>query len=438
MKFKKTGFAAVALIAAAALGACSPGSLGSTADQSSDAKIKLSFLGDNTEMTTKAAEALAAAFNASQDEIEVKYEGRPAGTDGDNVVKTRLATGEMTDIFQYNSGSLLQALDPATNLVDLTGEDFMDRVSDTFKSSVTSGDKLYGVPLGQAQGGGILYNKAVFKQVGIEVPKTWAEFMANNEKIKAAGVDPVIQSYGDTWTSQLFVLADFHNVLSADPDWADKYTANQAKYENEPALKGFQRLEDVAKAGFMNEDFATTKYDQALMKLVKGEGAQYPMITFAVNTYVEMDGAAAENIGFFAQPGDNEASYGMTAWAPGGIYIPSTTTGEKLEAAKKFLAWVATPEACDAQTEAVTPTGPYMIEGCTLPDGLPAAVNDLQQFIDDGNASPALEFLSPVKGPNLEKITVEVGSGIRSAIDGAKLYDQDVKKQAQQLGLEGW
>ena len=46
--------------------------------------------------------------------------------------------------------------------------------------------------------------------------------------------------------------------------------------------------------------------------------------------------------------------------------------------------------------------------------------------------------MSPVKGPALEQITVEVGSGIRPAQDGAALYDQDVKKQAQQLGLEGW
>ena len=54
--------------------------------------------------------------------------------------------------------------------------------------------------------------------------------MANNEKIKAAGKAPVIQTYGDTWTSQLFVLGDFHNVAAADPDFADEYTANKAKY----------------------------------------------------------------------------------------------------------------------------------------------------------------------------------------------------------------
>ena len=59
-------------------------------------------------------------------------------------------------------------------------------------------------------------------------------------------------------------------------------------------------------------------------------------------------------------------------------------------------------------------------------------------YVDSGAVTPALEFLSPIKGPALEQITVEVGSGIRDAQAGAELYDEDVEKQAQQLGLEGW
>ena len=92
----------------------------------------------------------------------------------------------------------------------------------------------------------------------------------------------------------------------------------------------------------------------------------------------------------------------------------------------------------DAVSEATVPNGPFMLTACELPDGLPTAVTDLEQYINDGNASPALEFLSPINGPNLEQITVEVGSGIATAADGAARYDEDVKKQAQQLGLEGW
>jgi raffinose/stachyose/melibiose transport system substrate-binding protein len=66
------------------------------------------------------------------------------------------------------------------------------------------------------------------------------------------------------------------------------------------------------------------------------------------------------------------------------------------------------------------------------------AVKDFNAYVERGAVTTALEFQSPIKGPALEQVTVEVGSGIRSAKDGAARYDQDVEKQAQQLGLEGW
>ena len=83
-------------------------------------------------------------------------------------------------------------------------------------------------------------------------------------------------------------------------------------------------------------------------------------------------------------------------------------------------------------------SGPFAISSCKLPDDVPALVKDMEPYIQGDKSAPALEFVSPIKGPNLERITVEVGSGIRSAEEGAKLYDEDVKKQAQQLGLPGW
>ena len=194
----------------------------------------------------------------------------------------------------------------------------------------------------------------------------------------------------------------------------------------------------VKKAGYLNKDYASAKNSQGLQKLVKGSGAQYPMLTFVIGTYSALSDTAAQDIGFFAQPGDDAATNALTGWSPGALYIPTSATGDKQAAAKKFLAFVATPEACDVQSKAVAPSGPYMVKGCTLPSGLPAAVTDVQKYYTDGKVKPALEFLSPIKGPNLEKITVEVGSGITSAADGAKRYDEDVKKQAQQLGLPGW
>ena len=425
---------AVAAAGLLALGACSAGDLGS-----SDDGTTVSFLVDNEPSTVKNSEALAKAFNAKNPGIKVKVETRPQGGEGDNIVKTRLATGDMANVFAYNSGSLFQALKPEQNLVALDDQAYQSTIDQVFKTTVTSGGKVYGAPYGAAVGGGILYNKAVYSRLGLQVPKTWAEFMANNAKLKAAGVAPVVQTYQDTWTSQVIVLGDFHNVAAAQPDFADRFTKNQAKFATTPAaLRSFQRLQEIHDAGYQNSDFASLKLEQGLKMLAEGGGAHFPILTFALATLAANNPDQVKDVGFFALPGDDADKFGLTVWEPGAFYIPKSTTGAKLDAAKKFIAFAVSKEGCDTIIKTTTPGGPFVIKGCTLPDNVPPAVKDMQPYFDSGANSPALEFLSPVKGPALEQITVEVGSGIRKAADGAALYDQDVKKQAQQLGLPGW
>jgi raffinose/stachyose/melibiose transport system substrate-binding protein len=400
--------------------------------------VELSFLVANSEQAIKPAEALIEAFEAKNPNVNIDLETGPQGSELDNMVKTRLATGEMNDVFVYLAGSLFQALKPESQLTPLNDESWVADLDEAYTPTVSAGDQVYGAPFGSAFGGGILYNKKVYEKLGLEIPETWDEFMANNAKIKAAGIDPVIQSYGETWTSQLFVLADYHNVAAASPDWDQKYTANQVKYSQEPAIEGFKHLEEINKAGYLNKNFASVKFPPALSLLANGKGAHYPALTIIVPNLETSDPDKIDDVGFFAQPAMEADNTGMTLWLPLAAYIPKTTEGAKLDAAKKFLAFIASPEGCDVSSKAYAPTGPYMLKGCELPDNVPAAVKDLQPYVDEGKVTPALEFLSPVKGPALEQITVEVGSGLRSAEDGAKLYDEDVKKQAQQLGLEGW
>jgi raffinose/stachyose/melibiose transport system substrate-binding protein len=286
-------------------------------------------------------------------------------------------------------------------------------------------------------GGGILYNKTIFEEQGLEVPLTWEEFAANNQKLLDAGITPVGASFGDTWTSQLFVLADYYNVAQAVPNFAEEYTANRVKYATTPAaLAGFEHLEEANQKGWWNEDYGAATFEDAQAMLLDGEIAQYPMLTFALGGMATIDAEAATNIGFFAQPGTDAAVNGMTLWMPIAAYIANTT--DHPEEAKDFLAFVASVEGTEAMTAAVAPQGPYLIDGASLPDDVLPAVKDVEAYTEAGNVSPALEFLSPVKGPNLEHITVEVGSGLRGAADAAALYDEDVEKQAQQLGLPGW
>ena len=403
------------------------------------APVKLTYMVGDVETDQLIAHALVDAYVKEHPNVTIELENRPGGSEGDNVIKTRLATGDMTDLFSYNAGSLIQALNPTSTLVDLTDEPFMANVDDAFKQTVSQNGRVFGTPDQTAMGGGILYNKKIYEDLGLSVPKTWEEFAANNEKIKEAGIAPVIATYGDTWTSQLFVLADYYNVQASDPTFADDYTANKAKYATTPAaMAGFEHLREGYDKGWYQQDFATAKFDQGLELLANGGGAHYPMLSFALPTIATNWPDKVNDIGFFAQPGTDAAKNGATIWMLLANYIPQTTTGEKLAVAKDFLAFTVSPEAVAALNAAVPPSGPYLIKGAALPDDALPAVLDIAAYIDSGNSAPALEFLSPVKGPSLEQITVAVGTGQMTPEEAAAAYDKDVEKQAQQLGLPVW
>ena len=82
-------------------------------------------------------------------------DNQPGGTEGDNLMKTKLATGEMADVFHYNSGSLFQALNPDQNLVPLTDEPWVAELTEDFKAVVSTDRTAPTAPRGTTQAGGV-------------------------------------------------------------------------------------------------------------------------------------------------------------------------------------------------------------------------------------------------------------------------------------------
>ena len=124
-----------------------------------------------------ASSGYQAVFDLCEKEtgIHIETELRASGGDGDNQVKTRLASGEMTDLCGYNSGAKLNELDPESNFIDISGEEWASRLDDTFASAVSAGSDsaVYGVPLTATNLGCILYNKDLYEKYDLEVPDTW-------------------------------------------------------------------------------------------------------------------------------------------------------------------------------------------------------------------------------------------------------------------------
>jgi raffinose/stachyose/melibiose transport system substrate-binding protein len=228
-----------------------------------------------------------------------------------------------------------------------------------------------------------------------------------------------------------------YNVAQAYPNFAEDYTNNKAKYADLPkAMAGFEHLQEGFESQWYQQDFETTLFPQGMELFANGKIAHWAMGTFIMPAIGANYPDKVNGIGYFGLPGTDGSKPGTAIWMPLSFYAPKTT--EHADVVKDFFAFVASTEGVDALNAATLPAGPYLIKGATLPDNVAPFVKDLNAYIESGNAYPALEFLSPIKGPNLEQICVAVGTGQMTAAEGAAAYDDDVVKQAQQLGLPGW
>ena len=87
-----------------------------------------------------------------------------------------------------------------------------------------------------------------------------------------------------------------------------------------------------------------------------------------------------DNIGVFALPAANADDTKLTVWLPNGVYIPKTTEGDQLAAAKSFVAFINSEAGCKVQDAAGTVAGPYAISTCKVPDDAPALVGRVRLY----------------------------------------------------------
>lgn len=366
--------------------------------------------------------------------IKVNVEVIASAPEGDNIVKTRLASGEMTDILSYNSGALLSAINPSEHFIDMTDSEVASTFDEAFTQAASVDGVLYGVPFANSSSGGVMYNKEIYEKYNLEVPETWDEFIANCDTLKEAGETALIGSFADVWTAQVPFLADNYALLQSEPDFPERFTEGTAKYAtSEAGLRSWEKLE--ATHEYYNEDYLATTYNDACDMLVNGEGAQYIMLTQAIRNIYSLYGLEEANkIGFFPIPGDTPEETGMTVWASGALY--GNKNSENADAVKAFLEWWVSDEAIDAYVAEILPDGPYH-NGYELPEGVFDAVKvDMQKYIDEDKTALAMEFLTPVKGANCPQLCQELGSGQSTAAETAQAYDEDCLKQAVQLGLD--
>ena len=147
-------------------------------------------------------QAIADAYTAAHPNVTIKITVLE-----NEAFKTKLADDgrrpTIPDLFQSWGGGIMAAQADAGLLKDITADiaSWKDTINPGAMSIYAYNGKQYGVPWDMGMIG-FWYNKDAFAQAGITAPPaTWDEYLADVEKLKAAGIDPLAIAGKDKWPS---------------------------------------------------------------------------------------------------------------------------------------------------------------------------------------------------------------------------------------------
>lgn len=257
------------------------------------------------------------------------------------VLQTKLAVNQPPDIVQYNLYSATTDLNLERNFLTLDDQPWVSRISN--QDVLSAYGHVYGFHISQDTGmQGVVYNKDIFKELGLSVPTTYNEFLEVCKKIKEAGYTPLYMPFKDNWSIAIWPGAAFADYVSnKDPEFWDKLNSNQKKWTDEPKFTTIlDEQYQLYKSGYTNKDILSDTYDVASGKFINKEFAMMFMGDWFIQDVLKKQ--PDMNMGLFPIPySDSPAKLGASPMG-GQLFIPKKA--EHIEAAEKFLDYIASKD----------------------------------------------------------------------------------------------
>ncbi len=343
MREHKWWLAAVGLAAAAAvLASAVSASARSTADPKSlSGDITLA-----TELTTNRAwPVLIANFNRVYPNVHVNWTGGVASAARPALLATQFQSGNAPDILLMGAGTAnppsVLGYAAGGYLADMSKAPWRKRIPAFSKPMVTLNGKVYGWNLRVVAGPSIAYNKDIFRQLGLTVPKTFSQFLATCRAIKRkdSSLIPMLIIGGNinALAAAPFGFASSY-VYAKDPNWNGKRARGKVTFESTPGWhQSVQRFFDMRDAGCFSQGVAGDQIPAVVSQFASGKAA---MMWFG-DTGVSLALAINSNlhIGNFPPPADTAKSTYMTLFAGDTIVINKQS--KNLPAARAFVDFLA-------------------------------------------------------------------------------------------------
>ena len=292
-------------------------------------------------------DAAVAEFEAANPTIDIVMEA-VADEPYKDKIRVLMASDQVPDIYFSWSGEFGRKFAREGRTLDLTealkGPEWQGRFAAASLEPFQFEGKQFGIPV-NVDSKYMIYNKAIFEKHGLSVPTTFAEFIALNDALLAAGEVPIAYGNQSPWAATHYIGDLFAKMVPDDVRQADYQLLAPADqlYTHPGYVEALALYKSFGDKGYFNNGANAISHQQARGAFIAGRSAM--VYLELVEFYMLADTPVAEQgWGFFPLP-PMEGAAGrndLLTGAPDGFLISSKT--EHAEEALAFLNFITSPE----------------------------------------------------------------------------------------------
>jgi raffinose/stachyose/melibiose transport system substrate-binding protein len=371
-------------------------------------------------------EKLIPVFEAANPGIKVVF-APSAPAEYNAVLNSKLDAGSAGDLVTCRPFDASLDLFKKGQLADLTSLAAMANFSDVAKSAWQTDDAAatFCVPMASVIHG-FIYNADAFAELGIEVPKTEAEFFAALDKIKADGTYiPMAMGTNDQWEAATMGYNNIGPNYWKGEEGRKALIAGTSKLTDEQWVAPFRQL--AKWKDYLGDGFEAQTYPDSQNLFTLGRAAIYPAGSWEISGF---NTQAQFKMGAFPPP---VAAEGDECYISDHTDIAMGLNAKSAhpEEAKKFLEWVGTAEFASLYANALPGFFALNSTPVTMEDPLAKEIVGWREVCKPTIRS-TYQILS--RGtPNLENETWNASANV---IKGTET-PEDAAKRLQE-GLASW
>jgi len=300
-------FIVLAMLSALILSACS-GSKETSKDEASGAnsgsgdQIELDFWHFDTGARKDIYGAAIKRFEEKNPNVKVNVVQVP-NDDYKQRVIIAMSGGEAPDVFASWGGGWLEEFVKSDKVMDLTEQDIeFDKFIEVALNNSKFDDKIYGLPLGISLYT-FFYNKEIFEQNGLEVPKTYSELLSHIEVLKKKDIYPLALANQPKWPGA-FYLMYLADRIGGEEVFQNAHRRTGGGFDDEVYVEAGKYIQELVELDAFNPGFNGIPYDsgQARQMMYSDQAAMMLQTGAFVNHVREEFPEFEEKLGVFQFP----------------------------------------------------------------------------------------------------------------------------------------